>query len=213
MSENISLKDAERRVFMAATQDGLWDIFIGSVLMIFAIAPFLSAGLGDFWSSAVFLPFWGLVALAITLVRKRVLAPRIGTVEFGPRRKTRLKRFSLVLLLLNLFAFLLGVIAAANFVDNAGLLFAGTFGLIVLVGFSAAAYLLEIRRLFAYGLLVALSPLVGEWLYISWGVPHHGFPLTFGVTSGLIILVGLFLFVRLLRANPVPAADTPAAEV
>ena len=26
---------------------------------MFVIAPYLSTSLGDFWSSAVFLPFWG----------------------------------------------------------------------------------------------------------------------------------------------------------
>ncbi|MFC1935998.1 hypothetical protein ACFLX9_04540, partial [Chloroflexota bacterium] len=60
MSQRISLKEAERRAFTKAFQDGLWDILIGCIVLLWAIAPFLSTRMGDFWSSAVFLPFWGL---------------------------------------------------------------------------------------------------------------------------------------------------------
>jgi hypothetical protein len=65
MSPQISLKEAERKVFKTTQNDGLWDIFLGCFLLIFVIAPYLSGTLGDLWSSVVFLPFWALVYLAI----------------------------------------------------------------------------------------------------------------------------------------------------
>jgi hypothetical protein len=59
MFQKISLKEAERKAFKASFDDGLWDIFLGCFFLIFAIGPYLSPTLGDFWSSMVFLPFWG----------------------------------------------------------------------------------------------------------------------------------------------------------
>jgi len=77
MSPQISLKDAERKVFQSTFADGLWDVLLGCWFpMQLAIAPFLSVSMGDFWSSAVFLPFWGAIYLVIWLVRKKVVIAR-----------------------------------------------------------------------------------------------------------------------------------------
>jgi len=41
---------------------------------------------------------------------------------------------------------------------------------------------------------------------------HHGFPITFGTSAGIMILVGLVIFVRLLRDNPIPIEEIPSQE-
>ena len=209
MSEPKSLQEVERKVFRTAYQDGLWDVFLGCFVLLFALAPLLSVSLGDFWSSALFLPFWGLVALAIWLVRKHVIVPRMGVVRFGPARKRKLRRFNLVLLVVNVVALVLGIVFAFRS-PVPGQAVAIAFGLILLIGFSVAAYVLDFRRLYVYGLLVGLSPLAGEWLYTHYDVPHHGFPLTFGLSAGIMILAGLAIFVRLLRDNPLPSQQDSA---
>jgi hypothetical protein len=211
MSEQISLKQAEHRAFTAAFEDGLWDIFIGCVVSMFAIAPLLSARLGDFWSSAVFLPFFAAVFLVIRALRKHVVVPRIGRVTFGAARKAKLMRFNFVMLAVNIGALALGTIVAVKFRSMSGLLTTFIFALIILTGSSLAAYLLGFRRLYVYGLLVAASPLVGEWLWVNKGATHHGFPITFGVTAGIMILTGLLIFMRLLRQSPLPTM--PSEEV
>jgi hypothetical protein len=204
MSEQISLKEAERKTFRTAYNDGLWDIFLGCVLLMFVIAPYLSSRLGDFWSSAVFLPFWALIYLAIRLIRKYVVAPRIGMVAFGPVRKAKLTRFTLVMLTVNVIALILGALAALNFGRIPGQTMSIIFGMFLLVGFSFAGYMLDFGRLYLYGLLIGFSPLVGEWLWDHGYATHHGFPITFGTTAGIIIVVGLILFIRLLHDNPLP---------
>jgi len=207
MSEVISLKQAEKKAFSLATQDGLVDVFLGCIFIGWAIAPFYSAKLGDFWSSAMFLPFWGLLMLGIWLVRRYIVKPRIGVVKFGEARKTRMRWFTGVMLTLNIISMVLGLWAASSADSLSGRAVTAIFGVTCLVLFSTAGYFLDFPRLYIYGLLLCLSPFVGEWLYADYGASHHGFPITFGVTSGVMLLTGLFVFIRLLRNNPLPSAD------
>ena len=208
MSTPISLKDAERKVFQSTFADGLWDVFIGcSFPLQFTIAPFLSVSMGDFWSSAVFLPFLGAVYLVIWLVRKNVVAPRIGKVEFGLVRKARLKKFTVMMLVFNVIVFILGLIAALRF-RTLPLVGPNTvLALTLLIGFSTAAYFLDFPRLYVYGLLAALGTPTGEWLYQNMGASHHGYPIVFGTLAGVMILTGLGIFARFLQNNPLPAED------
>jgi hypothetical protein len=202
MSTPISLKEAERKVFRAATDDGLWDIFIACFAAEFAIGPFLSVSLGDFWASAVFLPFWGLAYFAIRVIRKRVVLPRIGEVKFGPARRAKLWNFTLIMLAFNCVSLIGGIAAWLSFGVVPGWVITAVFALIVLNGFCIAAYFLDLPRLYAYGVLAFLSFFVGELLYQYAHIPHHGLPVTFGFTALVILLTGVTRFIWFLRDNP-----------
>ena len=212
MSQPISLKAAERKVFLTAINDGLTDIFVGCVFLMFAVVPLLSTRLGDFWGSMVFLPFWGLVYLAIWLLRKFVVLPRVGQVQFGQARKARLGKLTFVMLGINVVALILGILAAIFFSRVPGQLISLTFGLLLLAGFSLAAYSLDFNRLYVYGLFAGFAPPLGEWLYNSRLASHHGFPITFGAIAAGMILVGLILFLRLLRTYPLTLDGIPTEE-
>jgi MFS family permease len=212
MTGQISLKEAEKKAFRIRHDDGLWDILLGCFFLVFAIAPFLSPSLGDFWSSAVFIPFWGMVFLVVRLIRKWVVGPRMGVVKLGRARKTKLMKLSVVMLVVNVIAFILGIVAAMTVGSVPGQMPAIILGLTLLIGFSIAAYFLDFTRLYVYGLLVGLSPLIGEWLWTEGFASHHGFPITFGATAGIMMLVGLSVFLRLLRDNPVPIEGMPMEE-
>lgn len=203
MQEQINLKSAERKAFQTTVADGLWDVFIGCFLLELAVAPFLSKYLGDFWSSAVFLPFFGLVYLVIHLVRKNVVAPRVGTFVYGKPRQKRLMVFTSLMVVLNLVIFSLGLVAY-YFFDRAstGLMMGAVLGVSIMAIFSAAAYFLDYPRFYLYGSMIMLGPLLGEWLYSNHGASHHGFPIVFGFSAGLMIVVGLITFSRLLKNHP-----------
>ena len=202
MHPPVSLKSAERKAFQSTFADGLWDVFIGFFALEFAIAPLLSKYMGDFWSSAVFLPVFGVVYLVIWLLRKYVVAPRIGTFSVGRMRRQKLQKFSLILLIANIVMFVLGIIAALNFRRLPGFGIASLLGLFLLVGFSAAAYMLDFTRLYLYGLMLFAAAPIGEWLYANRGASHHGYPIVFGFSAAVMILTGLVLFIRLLKNNP-----------
>ncbi len=157
----------------------------------------------------VFLPFWGFAFLVIKWLRTNVVTSRTGSMRLGQPGKVRLMRFNLVMLPLNLVALILGVFVASHFGSVPGQMITIGFGLMLLIVFSLAAILLGFSRLYVYGLLVGLSPLVGEWLYSNYHVANHGFPITFGTATGIMFLVGMTLFVRLLRENPLPIEGIP----
>lgn len=199
MFEPMNLNEAEKKTFRTAYDDGLWDLFLGSIFLMFAVAPFLSVYLGDFWSSAVFLPVWLIIYLTIRWVKKNVVLPRVGIVKIGPDRTRKLKRFTVVMLIINVLALILGFVAAVNVGRISGYVISMFFGIELLVGFSLAGYLLGFNRLYVYGILSAVSPPVGEWLWVRRMVTHHGFPVTFGTVSAIMVLTGLCVFARMMR--------------
>jgi len=204
----ISLKELERKAFRSVFQDGLWDIFIGFLFTQFIIAPFLSErGLNDFWSSAVLFPIYMIVLIGVMVLKKYVVAPRIGMVQFSKKRKSKFKK----LILMTNIILVIGIIAGVFFVDLSNLnikwLFPATFCLMLLVGFSAAAYMLDLARFYFYGAMNSLAVVVGELLYQFAGASHHGFPVAFGLTSSIMIIVGIILLVNFLRKYPKPGGD------
>lgn len=207
MSEEVNIKKAERQVFKAAFSDGLWDIVIAGLLLQFAIAPLLSLLLGDFWSSAVFVPFIILLVITIWLLRRYIVKPRMGVVKFGKSRVRRLKKFTIVMLVINVLALIMGLVGSLVFDILSGQIITITFSVTFITGFSLTAYFLDYPRLYIYGLLVGAAPYVGEWLYTSYGFSHHGFPITFGFASGVIFLIALTTFIRFMCNNPVMIKD------
>jgi hypothetical protein len=204
MEQQIDLKELERRVWTSFYDDGLGDILLGCVILMFALAPLLSdIGFGDFWSAFVFLPFWAVVCILIVLLRKRVVIPRMGLVGFGRERKKRLIKFNILMFVVLSASLILGIVSLRGSMTHAWV-HSLRFIAIMLVGFGLAGYFLGFARLYVYGILAALSIPVGEWLYSHAGIPHHGWPITFGFTAGAVIVTGVIFFVRFLRNNPWP---------
>jgi hypothetical protein len=203
MQQDINLENLEKKAYGTYRKDGLLDILLGSFVSLWAIAPLLSSSLGDFWSSMIFLPIWGLIFLVVRHIRLHVTIPRLGKVKYGVVRKRKIWTFTIVMLVINVLALGLGIFVSykGSALDSSPVVW---LGIAMFVGFSAAAYFLDFPRLFVYGIMVALSPIVGEWLYRTRDASHHGFPITFGVTSLIMILIGLYLFVRFLHNTPLP---------
>ncbi|MCU0644705.1 MAG: hypothetical protein MUC94_10640 [bacterium] len=208
MVANMNLNELERKAFRSTFQDGLWDIFIGILFTQFAIAPLLSArGFGDFWSSAALFPIYMMALAGVIVLKKYAVAPRLGMVRFNKTRKSKFKK----LILMTNIILVIGIIAGVLFVDlshlNIKWLFPATFSLILLIGFSAMAYWLDLTRFYLYGAMNGLAVVVGEALYQWAGASHHGFPVAFGVTSSMMIIIGIVLLVKFLRKHPKPTEE------
>lgn len=209
--ENDDLKALERRVYLASSDDGLWDVVLAAFVAMFALAPLLSTSLGDFWSVAVFVPFWGAVYLAVSLVRRLLLTPRLGSVRLGRARMARLRRFALVMVAVNLAALVAGFVAAFQ-APTSGWWPTVELALMPLVFLSLAAYLLEIRRFFVYGLILSVAAVAGELLWQEGLVSHHGFPVMFGAAAAIIALGGLLRLGTLLYRSA-PQRDAASRDI
>ncbi len=209
MTEN-DLKKLERATFLATADSGLWDMFLASMLAMFAIAPYLSVPLGDFLAAAIFIPFYALVLLGMHLVKTRIIQPRIGIVEYGQPRQRRLKSLGVIMLVVNLVALLMGLVAAYWLPMDQGRIVPLFLSIILLLGFSTGAFFLGIPRVFFYGLMVAAAPPIGEFLFQRGYATHHGFPVTFGICTVVILIAGIVRFVRFLPP-PVPGGGASSA--
>jgi hypothetical protein len=152
------LRRIELSAYRSVMDSGLWDLFLASIVAMLAIAPLLSVYLGDFWSSVVFLPVFVALLVMIRVLQSRVIKPRIGTVEFARPRRQRLVMLTVIMLVVNIIAFAVGLVASARAPAVDGMVVSLGMSLVILVGFSLAAYLLEIPRVFFYGLLLAGAP-------------------------------------------------------
>ncbi len=202
MTEKMSLKDLERKMYRVSSQDGILDIQIGIMLLIFVFPIYLSDTLGDFWSSMVFLPLWVFVISGFRAYRKNVIQPRVGKIQYGTYRKKRLKRLNIIILFFNVIALVLGVLVFYKFKELSDWVISAWFSIIILLGFSLAGYMLDFPRLYLYGLLISAAPVIGEYLYQNLGYSHHGFPVTFGFSSAVLVITGLTILIRLLMKYP-----------
>ncbi len=203
MINKTSLKELERNMFRNSIQDGILDIQIGIMCLNFVLPIYLSPKLGDFWSSVVFLPLWFLVIFGFKAYRKKVIQPRVGSIQYGTYRKKRLKRLNIIIIVVNLIALILGIFTFINFSALSDWGPSAVIAIILLIGFSLAGYMLEFPRLYLYGILISAAPVIGEYLYQNFGASHHGFPITFGFLSAALVTIGLVILVRLLRKYPI----------
>jgi len=201
MNSQTSLKKLEQSIFLETLRDGVIDIKIGCLLLIFSVAPLLSSRLGEFWSSAIFLPIWLAVFYGLSTIKRTQILPWIGKVEYGTYRKKRLKIINLVILTFNLVVFGFGLLTFFNIFEFQGWI---PLSVLMLLGFSLAGFMIVSPRLYLYGILTAFAHLLGEYLYQKHGFPHHGFPATFGVLAGAFILTGLVMMLNIFRRYPLP---------
>ncbi len=211
MSSVISFKEAERRAFRFTFQDGLWDIYLGLLLLAMAIYALLSEI--EVPDSRVMTIFIGLEVLAIlflVLGKRFITAPRIGMVKFGPDRKAQLNKARLVLAISVFIGMLLLIMDLATRVNlyeglNRKFLNGVLWSVNMIAIFSLGAYFLNFNRLYAYGVLYALAVPIDAMLnkFLDIDISF----IAFGIPAAIILLIGLIVFTRFLRDYPVPTGD------
>jgi hypothetical protein len=80
--------------------------------------------------------------------------------------------------------------------------------MLTLIGFCLAAYFLNLARLYAYGVLMAMSFFACGMLGRNTiHLAHHGYPVVFGFSSAVLLAIGLLLLLRFLRNYPLPTKE------
>jgi hypothetical protein len=209
MSQNINLKELERKAWTSYFQDGLWDIFLGLLLLAMAISALLSdVGFSESLGMAIFIGVEVLAMLVLWAGKRFITAPRMGRVKFGPKRKAKLNWVGVVLLLSVLVGagvFVAGLAIRGNRPEwlNAAFFAPAAWVVNAIVVFSLGAYFLDFNRLYLIGVLYALS--------VPLDIMFHEFAnvdlsfIAFGVPAIVILIIGLVVFTRFLRDYPIPA--------
>lgn len=203
MTQNVDLKALEKKAWRSVFQDGLWDIFLGLLLMAFALSAWLdrqalseSTRMGIYIGAEV-------VAMIILFAGKRFITiPRMGMVKFGAERQKRRNVVRLILFISVLVGLAMWFLAS-SLINGEGSVLSGKwfFPLVwmlnMLMVFGLGAYFLEYERLYIIGFLYALAiPLDA----VIKAVAKVDLDIYIFLTGGLVILVmGLVCLVRFLR--------------
>jgi len=182
------IRQFESRSYRLSVDHGLIDTLIGAMLIAFGLM--LHADL-DYMPVIVF--FIG--AIAYPRARRRLIEPRIGHVRLHADRVARLKTWKWLtfgVLLIVVFGILaLRGLGWIDYPENAApLIVTGCFALALAV----AAWLFGIRRRFAWAAILLAGGLI-EWRF---GLSHG---LSWYFSGGLVVLAGMLMLTRFLRAN------------
>jgi hypothetical protein len=214
MAQGINLKELERKAWRSVFQDGLWDIYLGLLLLAMAINALLSdTGVPEGLSTPIYV---GLVLLAMAVLwagKRLVTTPRMGRVKFGQRRQARLRWLRVALaasVLVGLLVFLATLAAGAQRPAGQGLIgfFPAVWAVCVLALAGVGAYLLDYPRLVLIGAMYALAPALDLALRNLTGLDLS--LLAFAVPAAVILVVGVAVLIRFLRDYPLPVEAGPS---
>lgn len=194
MAERISLKEVERKAWTSYFEDGLWDIFLGAMTLIGAIRSLTD----NVWYTLLIVP----LILLLPVGKRFITTPRLGYAKFGPARKSKLEKLTagLIISVLAVLALLLLIYSGLSL---PGIPISPMMAVWIAAFFGVLAYYLDFRRLYAYGLLYAISE-------VLWGQFGKSIGAITQTISGIaILLIGLAVFVRFLRKYPLPVEGTP----
>jgi len=189
----------ERRVFTSFFQDGSIEAFTGIFLLQLGLpALFSRSGFGDLESALITLPIALILLLVVFLVRKFVVTPRLGRVKFLPERRRKLSK----LILVPVSTLIASAIVGFIFAENASLrnIFIGQipFSLSPIIVFGAAAYFLDMKRLYVYGVTVGLVFPLGKYLETIF-VSRNTLPTAILFTAFVFLIIAVVLFVAFLK--------------
>jgi drug/metabolite transporter (DMT)-like permease len=207
-----NLTEIEKKAYRSTFQDGLWDIFLGSQLLILSMSVLLSnMGLTKKLHMGLLIILQVLVVLAFTIGKKHITIPRMGFVKFGPKRKRKITK-SRIILLISVVAGLTVFLIASVFIQSNPanrsilLLFAPVAWVVnSVIIFSLLAYYMDFTRLYLYSVLFAL-PLPVD-IAIKQFTNLNLSLVAFAVPGIAMLIVGTVLLARFLRDYPISGQE------
>lgn len=205
------LEKLERDAFRRFYEDGIFDIYLGLMLLVF----FASATLWETVENEL-VTYVGMLALGLVVTvpllwyRRRLLRERLGTFKPGPHRRLRITRTRWVLaasVVVGLVAFAIAslVLAGDAPLDLVTLVVPLLWLVNAVVVFGAMAYLLDVPRFAVYGLVGGLLMPLLVWPDALWGVELPAV-LIFGSAGIAVVAVGVHKLRRFLARYPAPQA-------
>jgi hypothetical protein len=211
MTEGPSLRELERKAYRSFFQDGLWDLCFGLLLLATGVGAMVS-DTGSPGVHAAALALYFVPALILIAGKKWITVPRLGLVKFARQRRARLMRGRYMLAIFVLLGLAAWAVAAGTDLlarlRGADLLGDVLFALVFVVAFSLLAHFLDFRRLYLYAWLYGLALPAYRVLQSGPGSVTAGLAV-FLPAAALMLLTGIVLLARFVRAYPLPPREAP----
>ena len=207
MTEKIDLKKIEKKAWKSYHQDGLWDIFLGLILLNFGIAPIIEEITG-----ITYLISYNLILVAAFIIfyggKKYITIPRLGRAGFSTERKSKTKKTSIILTISVILGLIVFIIAATDVLPIIGNIHFGAivFGINAIIVFSLMAYYLDLNRLYLYGWFFAGSIVLVELSHNYVGSTYDNV-LGFGIFGVIMVLIGFTLLIQFLQKYSLPRKE------
>ena len=213
MSHNLDLKAIERKAFRSVHQDGLWDIYLGGLMLVLSLFFAIpESGEGELTYMVIALLGVAVVFAVFQLGKRYITTPRMGQVQFGPERQKRKITLgwimgAYVLVTLGIVLFSLYVWNSSASGQTVDLAMTPSLGRVLVASVAAliagtSTLVISYFREFVRGYYIALLMGLGFFftLLLDMTVPM--------IIAGVLILVpGLVLFVNFLRQHPLPPQE------
>ena len=193
MNQKINLKEIERKAYTSYHQDGVIDITIAFVTLVFGAIMLTDMP----WMGGIL----GILAISLYAgIKKAITIPRIGYVKFPQQRAQKMTALTVVL---GLLAFVAGMVAFMQtksqgtpdwvmfLIDNYML----TIGAAVAGLFILGGYAFKTKRIYAYALLALALFTLGYFL----SFPLYYYLAALGIT---ILAIGIVLMTRFVSRFP-----------
>lgn len=208
MSKGDELKALERKAYRSTFDDGIWDLFMGLIILSMGLSTFIGTilNLPEGWDTIIPVLILNIIAFLIFYLGKKFITiPRMGFVKFGPKRKVKqlkLKIFLLFMFLVNIILLFIPLTGVLRNIQIQPLMLTLLLGLgAFTLPFCFVAYYLEFTRLYFYAFLAGIGLFLTEMLNPIVSSPLDTI-LSFGITGGAIVIIGLYYFIRFLKKYP-----------
>jgi len=177
-------------------------------------------GLRTPWNVILVLTLGLLIFMGMILIKKFMVAPRIGQIRYGVERKNRLKRLAFImtvifLITLALFSLTVSAIYFREPLSRGSIQWSlpldpvhTAAGIFIFAIFCLIGYVNDYRRLYFYGFLFGLGYVISTTLQDITGVLFYWF---WALTGLVAAATGMVSFFRFLREYPLP--QEPVVEV
>lgn len=195
MTQNINLKEIEKKAYRDSQQDGLMEVMMGLILMTF----------GGFFYSLIFAFYILLIVFAgriVEFIRRRYTYPRIGFVKFheeNPKDALTgvfLFEVAVIVIMFTLISIFGEVTDYSQWVKWSPLF----FGMILVGPFAHAQSRSGNVRYTGYAILSVVLGLFFSLAEFASG--RTGLILYLVLMGGFLLISGLFIFARFLRRYP-----------
>ncbi len=195
MTPDIDLKKLEKKAYLHFHQDGILDLLIGLIILVFGIEMVLE----HFWV----LPAFSFVIISSWMpLKKLITVPRMGNVVF---RKSRQTVWLFVMAFFGMFVFAVTLFIAMKQGTMSALAIFTMYPLLIAailfsIPLGAGALYFGIRRFYAYIVMVFQVLVPGQHLY-----SHEPSRVIF--TGAAIILCGAGVLLRFIRTYTIPSEE------